>query len=356
MLVREYSRNGVRSCIATYAKRNRSLTGFDSAGRPTSFTVIPATDFVQEAAITGSTACITGGVYTTATASCEIAEGVPFTVIPWSLGAAGAAQTNSSRPQIRTNRGGYEEEFEGIELVATKRLSNKWMFRGFFAWQDWTKEIDCTQSGGLCIDGPGIQRPGNLVGDSTRDGSDVIVGGGTSSGGFGNVFLGTADWQYNLNGLYQLPLNFTISANISGREGYALPLFFNTGDSRLAPNPALLIFDGSNASCADMNMAPGADRFACEVIDADGRPANSSLQIQEVETFELDDISVVDFRLGYLLQFEGGTTVDLGLEVFNLFDEDTILQLQRRHDSNQGTIFETLSPRVFRLSARVTFK
>ena len=271
--------------------------------------------------ITGTITCYTDSVAALPGSACEIPQGGSFTVTPYTLTAAGTALTNVSRPQVRTNRPGYEEQFEGFELVATKRLSNNWMLRGFFAIQDWTKTIPAAA----------IQSPANLVGDTTVSGSDVVVGGGTNSGGFGNVFLGTASWQANINGLYQLPKNFTIAGNLQAREGYALPTFYQTTG------------------------------FA----DADGTNANQALQLLSVDTFRLDDIQLLDLRGSYLLQMEGGTTVDLSLEIFNVFDEDTILQVQRRLSGNSagvisgtnlGSIFEALSPRIFRLGARVTFK
>jgi hypothetical protein len=262
--------------------------------------------------------------------SCEIGiEGNQYTMNSYEMGPAavlgpdgilGTADdmTNTSRPQLRTNRDGYEETFESWDITATKRLSNRWMFRGYFSIQDWEKDIDCNATGstGECLSGPGIQSPANLVGDTTRDGSIVIASTGTSSGGFGNVFIGTSDWQYNLNGLVQLPKNFTVSANVNGREGYALPLFRRVDDFN----------------------------------NVDGIRERQNLQVLEVDSERLDDIHIVK-----LVQF-GDTAVDLHFEVFNLFDDDTILQIQRRINSNAGRIFESLSPRIMRFGARVTFK
>ncbi len=249
-------------------------------------------------------------------APCLLAtDGDPYTFIRYELDPLAATDGNS---RVLANRPGYEEEFEGWEITATKRLSNNWMLRGYFSVQDWTKNITCTTMdvNGSCIAGPGVQNPVNQVGDTNIDGSDVYVGGGTSSGGFANVYLGSASWTYNVNGLYQLPKNFSVSANLNGREGYALPLFETLGS--------------------------GSNRFGYQVNAADSE--------------RLEDLHILDFRLGYLMQLEGGTAVDLGFEVFNVTDDDTILQLQRRINSNSGTIYESLSPRIFRLGARITFK
>ncbi len=350
---------------ATSRKRDRelwaplvdlTLLGADfGTGNTSGSNILTSADWSPAGSYSGTIQCDVGSSTTpNPAAPCEVPVGTPFSVTAWRLNDAviAAGRTDVTRPQVLSNRPGFEEEYEGFELIATKRLSNKWMLRGFFSWQDWTKSFDCTtDASGLCISGPSIQRPANLVGDTTRQNSDVLIGGGTSSGGFSNVYLGSAEWQYNINGLYQLPKNFTIAANLQGREGYALPMFLQL------------------------------DEF-----DDDGILERQGLQIGEGTFFRLDDINLVDLRLGYLLQLEGGTTVDLSFEVFNMFDEDTILQVQRRHpcfddpgdadtlcnsggvggaatnlttsrtSGNLGTIFETLSPRIFRLGAKVTFK
>lgn len=253
-------------------------------------------------------------------------EGASWTTTPYYLTNA-ANLTTSARQQILTNRPGYEETYDGIELTVNKRLSNKWMLRGYVAWQDWTKSVPANA----------IQNPSNLQGDTTKDGSIVVASGGTRSGAFGNVFYGTSTWSYNINGLYQLPKNFTISANLNGREGYALPYYNDV-----------------------------------EITDDDGQTSTPGYQINNADSYRLDDLHILDLRLGYLLRLSGNTTVDLGLEVFNVFDDQTILQYESRQaidgvvfdpsvpanrqpTSRAGYLEETLSPRVMRLSARVTF-
>ena len=38
------------------------------------------------------------------------------------------------------------------------------------------------------------------------------------------MFL-SSKWQFNVSGLYQLPLNFNVAANLFGRQGYLLPYY-----------------------------------------------------------------------------------------------------------------------------------
>ena len=225
--------------------------------------------------------------------------------------------TDGARRSILQNRPGYDEDFSSVELTATKRLSNRWMMRAFASFQDWTKNIGSSA----------IQNPSNNVGDTTLSGSDVIAGGATSSGAFGDVFVGTSSWQFNVNGMYELPKNFRISANLNGREGYALPYFLRVDQTVGGIGGPL-----------------------------DGLNSRQNLQVGSVTQYRTDNIFVVDLGISYLLQLGGDTTVDLGIDVFNLLNDDTILQLERRMGSTSaGRIDEALSPQVFRLSAKVTF-
>jgi len=243
-------------------------------------------------------------------------QGSQYSVTNYLLTGPGAVVADSNFGSLLTNRPDYSEDFESFEFIATKRLSNKWMLRGFVSFQDWTRNVGAG----------GIQNPANLAGGTTQDGSDVVVGGGTSSGAFGDVFMGTASWQYNINALYQLPHNFTVSANLNGREGYALPYYHQIQQAEVST----------------------------------GRTLTQSLQVNNVSDYRLDDITMLDLKLGYLIQFSGDTTIDLSLEVFNALDDDTILQMERRMESpsvggTAGRIDEVISPRIFRFGARVTF-
>ncbi len=267
--------------------------------------VLPSSAFAQASLVNGTIDCFDNA------GPCNLPSGTPYTVQSYNLTAAGAAMVDPNYGSLLTNRSGYSEDFESWEITATKRLSNKWALRGFLAFQDWTRNVGAA----------GIQNPANLVGGTTQDGSDVVVGAGTSSGAFGDVFIGTASWQYNVNAIYQLPRNFTVSANLNGRQGYVLPLYHRVDE-----------------------------------VDANGSLWRQNLQVLNVDSVRLDDITVLDLKLGYLIQMSGDTTVDLSLEVFNALDDDTIMQLERRMNAtNGGRIDEVLSPRLFRLGARVTF-
>ena len=248
------------------------------------------------------------------------------------LNAEADAANRANAGTTLTNRPDYSEDFQEFELTATKRLSNKWMLRGYIAFTDWTRDI-----------GPnGITNPTPNTTRSNVDGSDVAIASG-GSGDKGDVFAGTASWSASLNGLYQLPWDMAISGVLTAREGYQAPLFV----------------DGSG------------------FVNGAGRASNQSFSIGPLDTLRYDDLVNLNLKLSKVFKM-GSTKVDLAVEVFNVFNEDTILQLNRDYaiirndgtavqatdfsdngnDSTRGTyrrVDEYLSPRIARFSATINF-
>jgi hypothetical protein len=242
-------------------------------------------------------------------------QGDPYAITAYQLTRTDL--TNAWRQRIFTNRPNYSEDFRSVELVATKRLSDRWMLRGFVAWQDWIKNVP-----------PGsYQFPGNSVGDSVVDGSPMF---NIWEGKSGDVTPGSARWSYNVNGLVQLPRNVTLSANLNGREGYAHPLWVYT-----------------------------------IVPEDDGIWSYQALQVNGADDYRYDDLHVVDLGVSWLVGLPGNTTVDLRLDVFNALNADNIFSLETLQNvsgfglmfgyGNAGRINEVLSPRIVRLGAKVAF-
>jgi len=255
-------------------------------------------------------------------------EGGQYNVGYYVLTAEADALNRANAGTTLTNRPDYSEDFQEFELTATKRLSNKWMLRGYIAFTDWTRDI-----------GPnGITNPTPNTTRSNVDGSDVAIASG-GSGDKGDVFAGTASWTASLNGLYQLPWDMAISGVLTAREGYQAPIF-----------------------AAGSGFVNGA-----------GRPANQTFSIGELDTLRYDDLINLNLKLSKVFKM-GSTKVDLAVEVFNVFNEDTILQLNRDYGihvndgsatqdfSDNGLVRSTyrrvdeyLSPRIARFSATINF-
>jgi len=231
------------------------------------------------------------------------------------------------RPGVTTRNGflltngDREQEFKGAALTFTKRLANRWMLRGNVSWQDWKWQIPNSS----------ILDPTDTVGGGVVDGTEVLQGSGTTSGPKGSVFI-NSKWSYSLNGMYQIapdrPWGFNVAANLTGREGY----------------PERFV-DRINRSTIADNGGSGIDI-----------PVNS-----DPDAFRYPNVNVVDFRIEKEFTFsQFGLT--LGVDMFNAFNESYVLQRQTVIANNGAPVnngdfvTEILSPRIYRVGARFSFR
>lgn len=210
------------------------------------------------------------------------------------------------------NRPDYGQTYKGLELTGTKRMSNRWMMRGSFTWQDWTQDI----GDGAIID-PTRLRAGGLC--SNCDGGIVSQGSGTGSGAKGGIYI-NSKWAYNLTGAYQIPfIETSLGFNVTGRQGYPIP-YVHRYTSRTGFKPVLVVDD--------------------------------------IDEHRLPNLMNIDLRLAKDIRL-GPVGFTVSADVFNILNRNTMLQ--RNVTSNaafstqQNRITELLSPRVIRLGARLTF-
>src|SRR6185503_14723016 len=209
--------------------------------------------------------------------------------------------------------GDSEHEYLGLTASFTKRLANRWSARGHVTWNDWKWKVgDETRF---------HDDPTNTVDDGlTASGGNDIYN-EQSGGAKADVFVGSK-WQFGLNGLYQIaperPWGFNIVGNLTGREGYASPPVFRTRRGE-----------------------PG--RVLAELSDS-------------IDEFKDDDVVVLDGRIEKEFR-TGDLSWLLGIDGFNLLNEDYVLQRDRREDLDSGNqVRERLSPRVFRLGVTLRFR
>jgi hypothetical protein len=249
--------------------------------------------------------------YVQVTDSGILPDGRPYTVSWWEL-----RDGVSTRNGFRLENGDREQEFLGASLTLTKRLSNRWMMRGNLSWQDWTWDISDSEN----------EDPTDTIAGGIVDGTSVLQGSGTASGPKGNVFI-NSEWSYSLNGLYQVaperPWGFNLAANLTGRQGY--PLRY-------------------------------AERIVRDtIVDAAGLgidvPADA-----DPDAFRYPDIHLLDLRVEKEFSLSDfGLT--LGVDVFNALNESYVLQRQGLLAKNNADhVLEIVSPRVFRLGARLSFR
>ena len=210
--------------------------------------------------------------------------------------------------------GDREQDYQGLSVFFTKRLSNRWMLRGNVTFQDWEWDVPESER----------EDPNIYVGGGYDDGGAVLQGSGTGSGSKGGVYI-NAGWSYSVTGMYQIAPDrnwgFNVSAALSGREGYPVPYFFGRVGG----------------------FAEGA--------------LNTNVQATgDADAFQLDDVHLVDLRVEKEFGFND-FNFTVGLELFNAFNDSTVLQ--RQHRLNVGTsdfVQEILSPRIFRAGLRFRFK
>jgi hypothetical protein len=204
--------------------------------------------------------------------------------------------------------------YNGLGLTVTKRLSNRWMLRGFLQYS--VGEWNVPESF-VVNENPNPQQ-------FASDVDGALFGEQSGFGGGGNVFL-ESTWSWNLNGMYQIapdrPYGFNIAANLYGRQGYPVPYYVTYS---------------------------GADNL--------GRQ-NLSLLDGELDRFRVDDIFSADLRL----EKEFATVSDFGftfsIDIFNIFNSAYVMQRERR---SAVTIYDwldqTLAPRVWRLGVRINWR
>jgi hypothetical protein len=218
-----------------------------------------------------------------------------------------------------TNRPDYETTYNGIELQLNKRLSNRWMAHGSFTWSDWKEKVDNVATG--CIDptnqtgqAAGIWEGAQVRGSSCADGEIVYD--------YNGVTFINAKWAFNISGMYQLPLNFSISGSFYGRQGYPIPYY-------VADDPG-----------------DGWGQRAIALGDAD---ANRT-----------DDVFQLDLSAQKVLAIAEKVDITLSVGVFNVFNDNTILlrNWDATPDDGIGTVGDILTiqnPRVLQFGARVSF-
>ena len=221
----------------------------------------------------------------------------------------------STRLGGRLENGDREQEYIGASLTFNKRLANRWMLRGNFTWSDWTWSS---------VPDSELEDPTIGLGGGDVEGDPVLQGSGTASGAKAGIYI-NSEWSYSVNGLYQIapdrPWGLNFAVNLTGRQGYPVPYFFRVTQRS--------------------NMG-----FTRSFLQATSDP----------DEFRLDDIHTIDVRLEKEFNFSD-VGLTLGLDVFNLANEATVLQRQHRLGlTTADNVTEHLSPRIVRIGARLSFR
>jgi hypothetical protein len=195
-----------------------------------------------------------------------------------------------------------------------KRLSNRWMARAAFSFNNWVEHP-----------GPGsFQNPtrtdsttgqvaGALAGPLVEGGQIAPRSGGS---GKGDIFY-NAKWQFNANGFYQLGYGFELGANLFGRQGYVRPLVFQLSDG------------------------------------ADGRIR--ALGTGTIDANRYPDLWDLDLRLAKTISIQRARFVLSG-DLFNVLNASTETSRARLLGSSAfGTLNEIIAPRILRVGVKLQF-
>jgi hypothetical protein len=218
--------------------------------------------------------------------------------------------------RVATNRPDYNRTYNGLELTAVKRLSNRWMGRVGFGYNNWTESFDGT--GGIqsplptLYDDYGYSAWGStILTDAKKDGGQV----GYQSAGSGTIYWMPSKWQLSANALYQIGKGFEIAGNLYSRQGYIRPINLTVDNT-----------------------------FADTVLAVD------------IGDERLPTVWNVDLRLAWNGTIGGRSTIGFSADVFNVFNSSTVLRRVDAADStNFNQISQILNPLLVRFGMRLTF-
>ena len=145
-------------------------------------------------------------------------DGVSYSIPLFTPNADKVAAAGGGR--LLTNFDGYATVFNGFEVSMTKRMSDRWMARLSTSWNNPTEDYDMN---------PAVNENGN----PTRTDTFPLISGGqmaprSAGSGSGDVFINQR-WNFNVNGVYQLPWQMEIAGNLFGKQGTPLPYLREPG-------------------------------------------------------------------------------------------------------------------------------
>jgi hypothetical protein len=211
-----------------------------------------------------------------------------------------------------TNIPDFSTDYHGLEMGIVKRLSNKWMGRAAFSWNN-AREHFSSSAGIYDTNG----NPTPTLSEPLKDGGQFAPQSGGS--GAGNVYI-NAKWTFNVNGLYQAPYGIEVSGNVFGRQGYPFPLF------RQGSTPALGVDSGI-----------------------------SVLVTPQIDYLRYDNLWDTDLRVARSFKAQRLNLRLIG-DVFNAFNSNTVLVRGNNVTSTSlNVIAQNLSPRIFRVGLVVGF-
>lgn len=247
-------------------------------------TTIPATEYIPDRVASGL-----------------LPDGSLYEVPTW---ASNPLQWSYTGGDLLTD-GDRDIDYFGASITMTKRLSNQWMMRGFVNY-NFDESWDVPTSYFANND------PNRFVLRGTTDGQIYADWGVVQS-----------DWQWNLNGMYQVspdrPWGFNVAGNLSGRQGTPLG-------------------------------------YRRRVAGLDGIRRLISVE-ENLGDFRNDDVATVDVRLEKEFAATGNVGLVFSIDGFNILNSGAVLDRYPDLGAGNGDwVWTTVSPRVWRLGVRLNWR
>jgi hypothetical protein len=190
------------------------------------------------------------------------------------------ASLPSDFARVHEVRDGYSQRYWGVEVAATKRMSDNWMMR-----LGWSTNDHREYFGGPDAYGDPTPSPGS----PNKDGGFVI----RQTGGSGKsaIYMVLPKYQYIMTAAYQMKFDILVGMNYLFRQGYSQPFF--------------------------QSQVPGT-----------GQPGISGtktlLLVSDVAAYRLPNVHSLDARLSWALKLDR-TSIHFDLDAFNMVNTATIL-------------------------------
>jgi hypothetical protein len=221
---------------------------------------------------------------------------------------ASRVPTNRAATTYR-DREGYSQRFMGLELAATKRLSNRWMARFGFSTNSHKEYFDSLAA---------TTDPTPTPGAPNIDGGTVVR---LSTGsGKGGIYQVLPQYQFIATGLYQAPWGINLAGNLLTRQGFAMQ------------------YNRTNVATTDP-LVRNKTVFLLEEAGDSRLPTMTMLDLRVGKEFNINRVRLA-----------------LDLDVFNVMNTATVLGRQYNlHLSTGNNVTEITNPRVLRIGARFSF-
>ena len=212
---------------------------------------------------------------------------------PWYLLANGPDQQYTSYTMTEMMDPKRHNTYWGIDLIFTKRLSNKWMLNGSATYQDQRNYFGDY----------GYTDPSMLWANESQIYAFDMGGG---SGKISRPFF--TRWMFKLMGLYQLPFDINIAGTLSGHEGYYYQTYFNLRD---------YTYGNENSYSNSMATTKYNDRE------------------------KLGNVWLLNLKLEKMFKLGDVGRMYLSADVFNVINSTVIL---RKRDASYGTYYYEGTP------------